>query len=137
MRRVSEEVLEDELDKHFATHHSWVPDRLERPMYKTMYALVLCITDEVLREMRVDCLGDEVLFHLVPGPMPWPAGSPRAGGGGGSGGSGGGGGGGAGGAAGGGAVALGAGAAGGRGYGQHELIVAALFGAIVGGVLFR
>ena len=128
VRRVSEEVLEDELDEHFKRHNSeWIPDSIERPMFKTIYALVLCITDEVFRDMRVDCLGDEVMFHLVPGPMQWPGGSEGA-------------------ALAAAEAAAGAARAGQSGaavaaaaveYGQHELILAALMGALVGAGLFR
>lgn len=76
VRRVSEDVLEELLDNHFANAPpNWIPDRLERPMYKTIYALVLCVIDEVFKDMRINFLGDECLLHLVPGPMPLPPGS--------------------------------------------------------------
>ena len=73
VRRVSEDILEEELDKHFhavaaAGQAHWIPDRLERPMFKTLYALILCVTDEILKDMRINFLGDECVLHLVPGP---------------------------------------------------------------------
>jgi hypothetical protein len=146
MRRVSEEVLDEQLDIHFATsgHVHWLlSDRRERAMLKTVYALVLCSIDEIFKELKINFIGDEVRFHLIAGPMPDPppeeaaaaaqhgkkgplsgdktnsAGAATAGGGG--------------------AVGGGAAGRGGAGnvYGQHELILAALAGALLGCFLFR
>jgi len=146
MRRVSEEVLDEQLDIHFATsgHVHWLlSDRRERAMLKTVYALVLCSIDEIFKELKINFIGDEVRFHLIAGPMPDPppeeaaaaaqhgkkgslsgdktnsAGAATAGGGG---------------AAGGGAAGRGGA---GNVYGQHELILAALAGALLGCFLFR
>jgi hypothetical protein len=122
VRRVSEEVLEAQLDLHFATAPpNWIPDSFERPMYKTMYALVLCVIDEVFKDMKINFLGDQVLFHLVPGPMPHQEDHDHV-------------------------ASLGTAdtsvvdvrASGNvRLYGQHEVILAALTGALVGGFLLR
>lgn len=144
MRRVSEEVLDEQLDIHFATsgHVHWLlSDRRERAMLKTVYALVLCSIDEIFKELKINFIGDEVRFHLIAGPMPDPppdeaaaaaqqskkssgdktssaAAADAAGGGAGGGG------------------AAGRGGAG-KVYGQHELILAALSGALLGSFLFR
>ena len=72
-RRVDEDIIEEQLDLHFlnAPKH-WLPDSLERPIIKTLYALVLCATEEVFKDMRIGFLGDTCILHLVPGPMPSP-----------------------------------------------------------------
>lgn len=139
VRRVNEDILEEELDKHFhaiaaAGQAHWIPDRLERPMFKTLYALILCVTDEILKDMRINFLGDECVLHLVPGP-PEEA-PPHKGKGGKAKGKGG-------------KVSSGEkeeraksdavtrAQHSGLYFGQHDLIVASLIGALVGVFLFR
>lgn len=70
-RVVDEAIIEEQLDKHFLNAPpNWLPDALERPIYKTLYALVLCVTEEVFKDLRIGFLGDTCMLHLVPGPMP-------------------------------------------------------------------
>lgn len=72
-RCVDEVIIEEQLDLHFLkAPKNWLPDSLERPIFKTLYALVLCATEEVFKDMRIGFLGDTCILHLVAGPMPPP-----------------------------------------------------------------
>jgi DNA gyrase/topoisomerase IV subunit A len=47
----------------------YIPDLIERGLYKTLYALILSLLDELFAHMKINIIGDQILFHLEPGSL--------------------------------------------------------------------
>lgn len=47
----------------------YIPDIFEKGMYKTLYALILSLLDELFAHMKVNIIGDQILFQLKPGSL--------------------------------------------------------------------
>ena len=49
-------------------NYSFIPDMLEKQIYKSIYNLILCLMDEVFDDLKIDMLGSIVHISLVPNP---------------------------------------------------------------------
>jgi len=70
---VDEDVIATEVE-HLLSADSyqkgWVPLSFERQLFKTIYALVLIIVQEITSDMKIQVLADSIMIHVCPGPAP-------------------------------------------------------------------
>lgn len=45
---------------------AYIPDFAERQIFKTLYSLVLCIIDEMTSDLKLNVIGDQIVFKLEP-----------------------------------------------------------------------
>lgn len=48
-------------------NNAYIPDLFEKGMYKTLYALILSLLDELFAHMKINIIGDQILFQLKAG----------------------------------------------------------------------
>lgn len=48
-------------------NNPFIPDFLERKLYRTLYALILSLLEEIFRDMNINIIGDKITFKLKPG----------------------------------------------------------------------
>ena len=67
---VDHDVLNDFIDFTMATsgaEDNWVPDQLEKAVFKGIFTLVLYVFKEISGEVVINLLGDNFRMRLVPG----------------------------------------------------------------------
>jgi hypothetical protein len=48
-------------------NNGYIPDLIEKGLYKTLYALILSLLDELFAHMKINIIGDQIHFRLQPG----------------------------------------------------------------------
>jgi hypothetical protein len=48
-------------------NNGYIPDVIEKGLYKTLYALILSLLDELFAHMKINIIGDQIHFRLQPG----------------------------------------------------------------------